>query len=231
MKLIKSSAILLTAITCAAISTPVYAKNFNDITTGIRVENPVNSNKIANSTNAPQAGIPNPQKTRKTIPVSAAITISFPQEMTFKANHRSSVILTTIEPIIDEDGNEVVPSGALVKAHFKPIKEGIEIVAEYLKVRGRNIPFRASNIVIEGETVTTESSKSRAEEDGQLGARVGDLIGTIVGLNPDDKERVKRGLETVGTVHGQLTPRRETIVKISQGSIYIFSVQSPIYLR
>jgi hypothetical protein len=230
MKLIKSSAILLTAITCAASSTPVYAKDFNDVIPKTKTGILANTNRLASSASNPQLGIPNPQKARKIIPVSAAITIAFSQEMTVKANHRSSVILITTEPIIDEDGNEAVPARALVKAHFKPTKEGIEIVAESIVVRGRNIPLRASNIVIEGEVVTIESSKTRAEEDGQFGANLGDLIGNTLGLSPDEKERLRKAAETAGKIYGTLNARREMIVKIPQGSTYIFSVQSPTYL-
>jgi hypothetical protein len=229
MKLIKSSAILLTAITCAASSTPVYAKDFNDVIPKTKTEILANTNRLASN---PQIGIPNPtpQKARKIIPISAAITIAFSQEMTVKANHRSSVTLITTEPIIDEDGNEAVPARALVKAHFKPTKEGIEIVAESIVVRGRNIPLRASNIVIEGEVVTIESSKIRAEEDGQFGANLGDLFGTTFGLSPDEKERLRKAAETAGKLYGTLNARREMIVKIPQGSTYVFSVQSPTYL-
>ncbi|MBD1858771.1 MULTISPECIES: hypothetical protein [Leptolyngbya] len=172
----------------------------------------------------------NPTSTR-TIPAMSAIAIAFPADLTLTADTEQTTTLFLAQPIFDEAGNEIAPKGALLSARLKPGKGGVSVMADFLVIRGRTVPIQASSVLIPGQTVTVQSGLDRAREASQVGGR---LVGTAFGAgNINDVDGIKKGALAgtgIGLVYGLLSPKKATVVKIPQGSMYILTLQSAVTL-
>jgi hypothetical protein len=233
MKCINLSVLLLTVIACTTKLVPAYAGTVEKETSMSKTEIQSRSTKATTSENNPQVDTlrQNTPKMQRRIPASAAIAISFPQELVLNADTETVTTLTTAQPVYDEEGNEATPVNSLVSARLRPVKGGIEIVADSIVVRGKTISLRASSIVVPGQTVTLESGAARASEAGQIGSKLAESF--FGAINPNDSDGMKGGAmggSLLGMVVGLATPKNATIVKIPRGSIYVLSVQSPVSL-
>jgi hypothetical protein len=165
------------------------------------------------------------------IPASTAITVVFPNALTLDAGVETSTTLVLAQPIYDENGNEAVPTNSLIGARLKPVKKGVEILTDFLVIRGRTVPIQASSVVVPGQTVTLKSGMENAREASQIGGKLG---GSLFGAgDAENIKNIKGGALAgtgVGILMGILSPKKATLVKIPQGSIFILSLQSPIVL-
>lgn len=211
MKLANLSATLLVAVTCMTAYIPAYAGEVQH---------------SESQTQSVQPITPASTPTR-TIPAATAIAIVFPSDLILNADTEQTTTLLLIQPIFDEAGNEIAPKNSLVSARLKPSKGGITVTADFLVVRGKTVPIQASTVVIPGQTVTLQSGVEHAREASQIGGR---LAGTIIGAtNAEDVDGIKRGALAgtgIGLMFGLLSPKKATVVKILQGSVYVLTLLS-----
>lgn len=213
MKLTNLSATLLAAVTCMTPYIPAYAGDAQPSEGQTQFVQPTNSSVLPTSA--------------RTIPAATAIAVAFPSDLVLNADTEQTTTLILVQPIFDEAGNEIAPKNSLVSARLKPSKGGVTVTAEFLVVRGKTVPIQASNVIIPGQTATVQSGVERAREASQIGGR---LVGTVVGAtNVENIDGIKQGALAgtgIGLVFGLLSPKKATIVKITQGSIYVLTLQS-----
>lgn len=214
MKLANLSATLL-AVTCMTPYLPAYAGEMQRSEGQTQSVQPTNLS--SNST--------------RTIPATTAIAIAFPSDLVLNADTEQTTTLILVQPIFDEAGNEIAPKNSFVSARLKPSKGGVTVTADFLVIRGKTVPIQASNVVIPGQTVTVQSGMERAREASQLGGR---LAGTAIGAtNAENIGGIKQGALAgtgIGLVFGLLSPKKATVVKIPQGSVFVLTLQSAAYL-
>jgi hypothetical protein len=182
------------------------------------------------SDNHAQEKVTEPNSVRM-IPAATAITVAFPKDLTLDAGVETSTTLVLAQPIYDENGNEAVPTNSLIGARLKPVKKGVEILTDFLVIRGKTVPIQVSSVVVPGQTVTLKSGMENAREASQIGGKLG---GTLFGaVDSENIKNIKGGALAgtgLGILTGILSPKKATVVKISQGSIFILSLQSPVVL-
>ncbi len=84
------------------------------------------------------------------IPQSAAIIVTFPAEMTLDAGKKQDypITLALAQPLLDSNGNVVVPQNSPVSVLLRTTTSGVQIIAESVVARGMVIPIQASSPVI-----------------------------------------------------------------------------------
>jgi hypothetical protein len=236
MKFTNISVALLALLTFTTKLAPTYATTVQQETQTSKTEIQTRSTHTTNSATSAQVVMMNQkvettQKIQRIIPASAAIAIGFPDELVLNARKETVATLRTAQPVYDEQGEEVAPINSLISARLKPTKGGVEIVADSLLIRGRVVPIQASSIVVPGQSVTMISGAEHAKEASMIGSKLG---GQALGaINPENFVGIKSGAMAggaVGILFGLFSPKKETVVKIPQGSIYILSVQSAVIL-
>jgi hypothetical protein len=234
MKLTNVSAALLALITCTTKLAPVYAATVQQETRSSKTEIQTRSTHTTNSATSAQVVMMNQkiettQKIQQIIPESAGIAIGFPNDMILNAKDETVTTLRTAQPVWDQNGNEVAPENSLITARLKPVKDGVEIVADSILIRGRVIALRASSVVVPGQSVSVVTGLDGSKEGHNVGARLGGELGTVI--NSDGGGGIGAMLGGIfGTVIGAGKAKKETIVKIPGGSIYVLSVESSVIL-
>jgi hypothetical protein len=236
MKLTNVSAALLALLTCTTKLTPTYAATVQQETRSTKTEIQTRSTHTTNSATSAQVVMmkqktETTQKIQQIIPTSAAIAIGFPNDMILNAKDETVTTLRTAQPVYDQNGSEVAPENSLITARLKPVKGGVEIVADSILIRGRVIPLRASSVVVIGQSVSVVTGLDGSKEGHNVGARAGaELLGLINPNNGDGMRAGGLGGGLLGMILGAGKAKKETIVKIPGGSIYVLSVESSVVL-
>jgi hypothetical protein len=234
MKLTNISAALLALLTCTTKLAPVYAATVQQETRSSKTEIQTRSTHTTNSaTTSAQVVMMNQkiettQKIQRIIPTSSAIVIGFPDDLVLDAKDETVATLRTIDPVYDQNGAEVAQKNSLVNARLKPVNGGVEIVADSILIRGRVIPLRVSSVVIPGRDITLMTALEASREGHNVGGRIGGEVGEIVDPNGGGTGKLIGNI--LGTIFGSGNAKKETIVKIPAGKMYILTVESSIIL-
>lgn len=169
------------------------------------------------------------------IPQTAGVVISLPGNLTVDVGQKQDYPLTVplAQPLLDMQGNAVVPANAPVSIKLKPENGGARIVAEAIVVNGQIVPIQASSAVIPGNTITQAEG---AEVARQNSAVYGNLFGAVMGATAPQARKAdafdQGGLigGAVGILSGLGSPRNVRVVQLPQGSVYVLALQAAITL-
>lgn len=169
------------------------------------------------------------------IPKSSGVIIKLPMDITVDVGQKQEYPLTVplMQPLYDEQGNEIVPVNTPVVIKLKPENGGARIVAESIVFRGRIVEINAVTSVVPGQTIEQVSSGQRARENSGI---YGNLFGSVMGaVAPNSKKADmfdQGGLigGAVGILSGLSSPKNVRIVQLPGDSVHVLSLQAPIVL-
>jgi len=188
-----------------------------------------------------QPPTPPAQNLDANIPQSSAITITFPIGVRLNAGQKKSLptVAYLAQPLLDSSGNVVAAANSPVSIQIEPTKGGAQIKADALVVGGRVIPILALGPLIPDYTVTTASGVQQAQANQGLFSSLAGSLFSVVGAATRASSDKVTNLANLGTslgaglgiVSGLSSPKTTRQVEISQGSVYILTLQAPVSLQ
>ena len=169
------------------------------------------------------------------IPQTAGVVIKLPAAVTVDVGQKQDYPMTVplAQPLLDLQGNEVVPMNTPVTIKLKPENGGAKIVAESIVVRGQIVAIQATSAVIPGNTITQQSGADRAREtSGVLGNLFGAVMGATAGESRKASAFDQGGMigGAIGILSGMTSPKNIRIVQLPADSVYVLTLQAPISL-
>ncbi len=169
------------------------------------------------------------------IPQTAGVVIKLPAAIAVDVGQKQDYPMTVplAQPLMDSQGNEVVPMNTPVTIKFKPENGGAKIVAESIVVRGQIVAIQAMSAVIPGNTITQQSGADRARENsGMLGNLFGAVMGATAGESHKASAFDQGGMigGAIGILSGMTSPKNIRIVQLPADSVYVLTLQAPISL-
>jgi hypothetical protein len=169
------------------------------------------------------------------IPQTAGVVISLPGAITVDVGQKQDYPLTVplAQPLLNLQGEEIIPANSPVSIKLKPENGGARIVAEAIVVRGQLVKIQAMTDVIPGNTITQQSGADRARENSGV---FGNLFGAVMGAAAPEARKASAFDQggmiggAIGIVSGLTSPKNVRIVQLPQGSVYVLSLQAPIAL-
>ncbi|MDJ0736929.1 MAG: hypothetical protein QNJ47_23150 [Nostocaceae cyanobacterium] len=190
------------------------------------------STQGANNQTVPsQASVNLPQNI--IIPKNTAIIVSFPAPMTVDITEKQDFPLTVLlaNVIKDAQGNVIVPENSPVSIILKATDGGVKIVAQSLVVNGRVVPIKASSPKIPGTTVTHKEGHEKASESGSVWGEIGEnAFGFASGGKTEHSQRGLMLGRTLGLVTGLSSKEKSRVVKISENTLYVLSLEATVHL-
>jgi hypothetical protein len=177
-------------------------------------------------------GIPN-LNDNVTIPQSSAIVVSFPAELTLdpKRKYNFPITLSLARPIVDAQGNIVLPARSLISARMKAMKGGDLIEADGVIIGGRVIPINAIGAMVPAQTRPEDFANQFVPSPGPVNNVFNSLVlwqSTALNLDPDLDTYLGA---TLALLAGLTTPKPKDpppYVSIPQGTLYILTLAAPI---
>jgi hypothetical protein len=168
-----------------------------------------------------------------TIPQSSAIVVSFPAELTLdpKRKYNFPITLSLARPVLDEQGNVVLPARSLISARMKAMKGGDLIEADGVIIGGRVIPINAIGAMVPAQTRPEDFANQFVPSPGPVNNVFNSLVlwqSTALNLDPDTDTYLGAALALLA---GLTTPKPKDpppYVSIAQGTVYILTLAAPI---
>lgn len=169
------------------------------------------------------------------IPQTAGVVIKLPAAVTVDVGQKQDYPMTVplAQPLLDLQGNEVVPMNTPVTIKLKPENGGAKIVAESIVVRGQIVAIQATSAVIPGNTITQQSGADRARENSGV---LGNLFGAVMGATAGESRKASAFDQggmiggAIGILSGMTSPKNIRIVQLPADSVYVLTLQAPISL-
>lgn len=244
-----STRILLNTIVTLAISgCPVTSVIAMSTALSQTVAQPVNpSTQVNPGMTAPGSSPPNQDITapeplsqpsqKITIPTASAVPVTFCSTVKFNAKQKSGFPVTVYltRPIIDSNGNQLVPANSLVSAQLKPTKEGVQIKAENLVIGGQVVPVQTSVLSVPILSETRQEDYYAYEQNPGLPYQVADNLQDWLGdqgiLSGGTSDLLGFGLAVAsGVSTGLNRPKRTETMEVPEGSTFVFQLLSPVDL-
>jgi hypothetical protein len=177
----------------------------------------------------------NSQLSRSVISQTAGVIISLPMGVTIDVGQKQDYPLTVplAQPLLDLQGNTLVPANSPVSIKFKPEQGGARIVAESIVVNGQIVPIQAATDVIPGNTITQREAAEVARQNSAVyGNLLGATMGAIAPLSKKADAFEHGGMigGAIGIVSGLSSPKNLRVVQLPQGSVYVLALRAPIVL-
>lgn len=169
------------------------------------------------------------------IPQTAGVIIKLPGAVNVDVGQKQDFPLTVplAQPLMDLQGNEVVPANTPVSIKLKPENGGARIVAESIVVRGQIVPIQATTAIIPGTTIEQVSGAERARENSGM---MGNLFGSVLGATARSSRKAEMFDQggmiggAIGILSGMSSPKNIRVVQLPADSVYVLSLQAPISL-
>lgn len=169
------------------------------------------------------------------IPQTAGVIIKLPGAVNVDVGQKQDFPLTVplAQPLMDLQGNEVVPANTPVSVKLKPENGGARIVAESIVVRGQIVPIQATTAIIPGTTIEQVSGAERARENSGM---MGNLFGSVLGATARSSRKAEMFDQggmiggAIGILSGMSSPKNIRVVQLPADSVYVLSLQAPISL-
>jgi hypothetical protein len=170
-----------------------------------------------------------------TIPATSAVSVTFCSTVKFNVKQKSGFPVTVYltRPIMDSNGNQLVPVNSLVSAQLKPTREGVQIKAENLVVSGRVVPIQTSVLLVPMlSNVSQEDYYAQEQNPGlpfQVANNLQDWLGDQGILSGGTSDLLGFGLAVAsGVSTGLNKPKRTETMEVPQGSTFVLQLLSPV---
>lgn len=168
------------------------------------------------------------QSRTSVLPKSSALVIAFPQQVQVDSGKKKSYPMTVLlaQPILDQNGTEVVKANSPVAIELVPYKKDIKIVAKSIIVGGKIVPIQATSPVIPSQKITVKSANQKAKNNSKVSASLG---GSIAGAFSNDTDSTIKGGyagNAIGILTGLTSAKKIRLVDIPQGSVHILELET-----
>lgn len=171
-----------------------------------------------------------PEKSLTSIPSNTALVVKVEKAIMFDAGGRNTqdITLRTSEPILDDNGNVIIPEGSLVQGRLKPSRQerGAYIEAVSLHIGGQVVEVEAETELIPGVILPVKTRLQAGQEFAQFGY----IPGLGVGLATGNEVMGTLATAGLGFVIGFLSPKDMLAVNIPQNSTYILEIEESVAL-
>lgn len=162
------------------------------------------------------------------LPKSSALVIAFPQQVQVDSGKKKSYPMTVLlaQPILDQNGTEIVKANSPVAVELVPYKKDIKIVAKSIIVGGKVVSIQATSPVIPSQKITVKSANQKAKKNSKV---TGSLGGSIAGAISGDTDSAMKGSyagNAIGIVTGLTSAKKIRLVNIPQGSVHILELET-----
>lgn len=164
----------------------------------------------------------------RVIPADSAVMVGFPNELSLDASQATTHMLQLAQPIYDANGEELLPVNSYINAKLRPTKEGIEVVADAIVVKGRKIALQTNSVVIPGQTLTIKSGMDAAQEQRKAGSGI---LGSLMGGFGMGGQAMEQGMmlgNAGGWISGLNSAQKMIVVKIPRGTVHLLSTTTAV---
>jgi hypothetical protein len=167
--------------------------------------------------------------TEHLIPASSAVVVEFQNSINVDAQQNPYPMTgELLQPLIDEQGQAVVPAGTPVMVQLQPDGNGITIKGQAIVFGGRVIPIQADSALIPSVGMTDENQVAQDQQDASN-------AGTFVGSTVDALSPFGFGYRgySLGNALSSLVGLSEShhkrqIAQVAADTPYILTLQTPI---
>lgn len=178
-----------------------------------------------------------PRTVTSTAPAGTTFAVTLNETLSTDRNTPGDGFTATLqEPIVDSDGNVLVPSGATVRGRVTSVKKSgnvgqtavINVAFESVSFGGKSYPLDATVIEANPERHTRQSTQQQAGKVA-AGAAAGAVIGRVLGK--DTKSTIKGAVigAAAGTAVAMGTSDVDAVLR--QGSTMRIRLDGPITVR
>lgn len=197
--------------------------------------NPAPVRRTTDNTPAPVANAP--RTVTSTAPAGTTFAVSLNQTLSTQTNAAGDGFTATLqEPILDTDGNVLVPTGATVRGRVTSVKKSgdvtqtatINVAFESVSFGGHSYPLDGTVIEAHAERHTRQTTKQQATKVA-VGAAAGAVLGRVLGK--DTKSTIKGAVigAAAGTAVAMGTSDVDAV--LPQGSTMRIRLDGPITVR
>jgi len=168
------------------------------------------------------------QSQTRILPKSSALVIAFPQEVQVDSGKKKSYPMTVLlaQPILDQNGTEIVKANSPVAVELVPYKKDIKIVAKSIIVGGKVVSIQATSPVIPSQKITVKSGNQKAKRNSKVTASLGGSIAGAFGGDTDSTIQGGYAGNAIGIVTGLTSAKKIRLVNIPQGSVHILELET-----
>jgi Glycine zipper 2TM domain len=177
---------------------------------------------------------PAPRTISRTAAAGTTIQLSLNETLSTQTNQAGDGFTATVrEPVLDPDGEVVIPAGALVHGRVTQVQKSghvgetaiLNLAFESVSFAGENFPLDASVVSANPERVNRSST---GEQVGKVaaGAAAGAILGRVLGKNT--KSTIKGAVigAAAGTAIAMGTADVDAVLK--EGSLMVIKADSPV---
>ena len=167
------------------------------------------------------------------VPQSAPLVLTFLKEVSLDAGQKQEYPTTLIlgHPLKDSNGNVIAPKNSPVSVKLKTTGKEVQIIPESIVTENQVIPIKASSLVLSGSKITVTSGAEKAKQITPICTRIGaGLSGSISGGDIEASQLGALLGNGACSLIAVTSPEKTYVVKIPQGSIYVFSLEAPVTL-
>ena len=170
------------------------------------------------------------------IPEKSAIIVSFPSEISLDPNRKDNfpISLPLVHPILDSDGNVVIPEKSLVSAQIKRMKGGDVIEVTSLVVGGRIIPIHATGLMLPVQQKPEDYTNQTIPSPGVINNTLTNLSNyqlssTVLNQTTNNLNTyIGLGLALFSGLTAPTPKKMPARVSIPQGTVYILAFASSV---
>lgn len=166
-----------------------------------------------------------------TIQPNTGIIVSFSAPVVIDADEVAyPMTLPLSQPIMDAQGNVIVPANSPVSVLIEPEEGSARVVAQSIVINGQVVPIQAASDLIPGRTVTHMHANDRAADEG---ATFSQMTANGFGFfSGGDRTAYNQGA-MLGNFLGMAAGRQDDnsrIVQIPQGSVYVLALEEAVHI-
>jgi Glycine zipper 2TM domain len=177
---------------------------------------------------------PAPRTITRTAAVGTTIQLALNETLSTETNQAGDGFTATIrEPVLDADGEVVIPAGALVRGRVTQVQKSgrvgetaiLNLAFESVSFGGESFPLEASVVSANPERVNRSSTGQQVGKVA-VGAAAGAILGRVLGK--DTKSTIKGAVigAAAGTAIAMGTADVDAVLK--EGSLMVIKVDSPV---
>jgi hypothetical protein len=177
---------------------------------------------------------PAPRTVSRTAAVGTTVQLSLNETLSTETNQTGDAFTATVrEPVLDADGQVVIPAGAVVRGRVTQVQKSgrvgataiLNLAFESVSFAGGSYPLEASVVSASPERVNRAST---GEQVGKVaaGAAAGAILGRVLGK--DTKSTIKGAVigAAAGTAIAMGTADVDAVLK--EGSLMVIKIDSPV---
>ncbi len=152
-----------------------------------------------------------------TVPAGSILQVASAanQQLLVAPNETRPYSLTVLNPILNQQGDIIVPYGSRVDGRFEPAAGGSRFVAESVIIDNQMFPLAAQSDVLRDIKDPRQTNSGQVVQDAAIGAAAGAILGLVTGDQAIATEEVLAA-GVAGAAIGNVTAPRVVVIDPQQ---------------